>query len=85
VEFDDAELQSSLEEEQLNVTQTVRGSRSGRTSSSGAKPDQVDLLRSRYAGARGSSATERAGLEIDARKTLTLEESKQAFGKSQPT
>ena len=85
VEFDDAELQSSLEEEQLNVAQTdERLKKAEADQLIRRNQDQVDLLRARYAVRRAQLEVQRNELvsKIDARKNdLTLEETKQAFTK----
>ncbi len=85
VEFDDAELQSSLEEEQLNVTQTdERLKKAEADQLIRRNQDQVDLLRARYAVRRAQLEVQRNELmsKIDARKNeLTLEETKQALAK----
>ena len=85
VEFDDAELQSSLEEEQLNVTQTEELLKKAEADQLIRRnQDQVDLLRARYAVRRAQLEVQRNELvsKIDARKNdLTLEETKQALTK----
>ena len=85
VEFDDAELQTSLKEEELNVTQTEELLKKAEADQLIRRnQDQVDLLRARYAVRRAQLEVQRNELisKIDARKNeLTLEETKQALAK----
>ena len=85
LEFDDAELQSSLEEEQLNVEQIdERLKKAEADLRIRRNQDQVDLLKARYGVRRAELEVKRNELvsKIDARKNeLTLEETRRALAK----
>ena len=85
LEFDDSDLETSLEDAELEVTQVGENIKKAEADQAIRRnQDEVDLLRARYAVRRAELEVQRNELisRIDARKNeLTLEETKRALAR----